>query len=157
MICGGMKAHNTHIMAVINLCLPQFLVSYCSYRKLFMLFLNIFSLFQKLISLFSNSELLRVFPSGGNWGLPHHDFVVLHQILAPPPQKFLENNSILLKISLPATSQVPRGNPAYWLQFLAVFFSFLWRSGCCDSNKGECDLNQSKDSSFVKRVAKNNN
>ena len=32
-----------------------------------------------------------------------------------------------------------------------------WWSGCCDSNKGECDLNQSNDGSFVKRVAKNNN
>ena len=32
-----------------------------------------------------------------------------------------------------------------------------WWSGYCDSNKRECDLNQSKDGSFVKRVAKNNN
>ena len=32
-----------------------------------------------------------------------------------------------------------------------------WRSGYCDLNKGECDLNQSKDDSFVKQVAKNNN
>ena len=32
-----------------------------------------------------------------------------------------------------------------------------WWYGYCDSNKGECDLNQSKDDSFVKRVAKNNN
>ena len=32
-----------------------------------------------------------------------------------------------------------------------------WRSVYCDLNKGECDLNQSKDDSFVKRVAMNNN
>ena len=32
-----------------------------------------------------------------------------------------------------------------------------WRSGYCYLNKGECDLNQSKDNSFVERVAKNNN
>ena len=32
-----------------------------------------------------------------------------------------------------------------------------WWSGYCYLNKGECDLNQSKDDSFVKRVAKNNN
>ena len=32
-----------------------------------------------------------------------------------------------------------------------------WRSGYCYLNKGECDLNQSKDGSFVKWVAKNNN
>ena len=32
-----------------------------------------------------------------------------------------------------------------------------WRSGYYDLNKGECDLNQSKDDSFVERVAKNNN
>ena len=31
-----------------------------------------------------------------------------------------------------------------------------WWSGYCDSNKRECDLNQSKDGSFVKWVAKNN-
>ena len=31
-----------------------------------------------------------------------------------------------------------------------------WRSGCCYLNKGECNLNQSKDGSFVERVAKNN-
>ena len=32
-----------------------------------------------------------------------------------------------------------------------------WRSGYCYLNKGECDLNQSKYDSFVKRMAKNNN
>ena len=32
----------------------------------------------------------------------------------------------------------------------------LWRSGYCYLNKGECNLNQSKDYSFVERVAKNN-
>ena len=32
-----------------------------------------------------------------------------------------------------------------------------WWSGYCHLNKGECDLNQSKDDSFVKWVAKNNN
>ena len=31
-----------------------------------------------------------------------------------------------------------------------------WWSGYCDLNKRECDLNQSKDGFFVKRVAKNN-
>ena len=31
-----------------------------------------------------------------------------------------------------------------------------WRSDYCYSNKGECNLNQSKDDSFVERVAKNN-
>ena len=30
-----------------------------------------------------------------------------------------------------------------------------WRSGYCYLNKGECNLNQSKDDSFVERVAKN--
>ena len=35
--------------------------------------------------------------------------------------------------------------------------SFTWWSAYCDLNKGECDLNESKDDSFVKRVAKNNN
>ena len=33
----------------------------------------------------------------------------------------------------------------------------IWRSGCCYLNKGECNLNQSTDDSFVKRLAKNNN
>ena len=32
-----------------------------------------------------------------------------------------------------------------------------WRSGYCYLNKGECDLNELKDDSFVKWVAKNNN
>ena len=32
-----------------------------------------------------------------------------------------------------------------------------WRSGYCDLNKGECYLNQSKEDSFLKLVAKNNN
>ena len=32
-----------------------------------------------------------------------------------------------------------------------------WRSGDCYLNRGECDLSQSKDDSFVKGVAKNNN
>ena len=32
-----------------------------------------------------------------------------------------------------------------------------WRSAYCNLNKGECNLNQSKDDSFVKRVAKDNN
>ena len=31
-----------------------------------------------------------------------------------------------------------------------------WRSGYCYLNKGECNLNQSKDDSFVEQVAKNN-
>ena len=31
-----------------------------------------------------------------------------------------------------------------------------WRSGYCYLNKGECSLSQSKDDSFVERVAKNN-
>ena len=31
-----------------------------------------------------------------------------------------------------------------------------WRSGYRYLNKGECNLNQSKDDSFVERVAKNN-
>ena len=31
-----------------------------------------------------------------------------------------------------------------------------WQSGYCYLNKGECNLNQSKDNSFVERVAKNN-
>ena len=31
-----------------------------------------------------------------------------------------------------------------------------WRSGHCYLNKGECNLNQSKDDTFVERVAKNN-
>ena len=33
---------------------------------------------------------------------------------------------------------------------------FTWRSGYCYLNKGECNLNQSKDNSFAERVAKNN-
>ena len=37
------------------------------------------------------------------------------------------------------------------------FRKTAWRSGYCDLNKGECDLNQSKEDSFVKRVVKNNN
>ena len=36
-------------------------------------------------------------------------------------------------------------------------FKTTWRSGYRYLNKGECDLNQSKDYSFVERVAKNNN
>ena len=35
--------------------------------------------------------------------------------------------------------------------------TMLGESGCCDLNKGECDLNQSKDDSFFKRVSKSNN
>ena len=31
-----------------------------------------------------------------------------------------------------------------------------WRSGYCYLNKGDCNLNQSKDYSFVERVARNN-
>ena len=31
-----------------------------------------------------------------------------------------------------------------------------WLSGYCYLNKGECNLNQSKDHSFVERLAKNN-
>ena len=31
-----------------------------------------------------------------------------------------------------------------------------WRSGYCYLNKGECNFNQSKDDSFVERVAVNN-
>ena len=31
-----------------------------------------------------------------------------------------------------------------------------WPSGYCYLNKGECNLNQSKDDSFVERVTKNN-
>ena len=47
---------------------------------------------------------------------------------------------------------------AYCLPNIVVYFYVItWRSGYCDSNKEECDLNQSKDDSFVKRVAKNNN
>ena len=49
-------------------------------------------------------------------------------------------------------------------KFVAIQFTdndcgrhtLTWRSDYCDSNKGECCLNQSKDGSFVKRVAKNN-
>ena len=36
-------------------------------------------------------------------------------------------------------------------------FDISWRSGYCYLNKGEYDLNQSKEDSFVKRVAENNN
>ena len=35
-------------------------------------------------------------------------------------------------------------------------FEPSWWSGYCYLNKGECNLNQSKDDSFVERVAKNN-
>ena len=38
-----------------------------------------------------------------------------------------------------------------------ILYWSTWRSGYCDLNKGECNLSQSKDDSFVKRVAKNNN
>ena len=42
-----------------------------------------------------------------------------------------------------------------------TWFSTAWSiarwSGYCDLNKGECNLNQSNDDSFVKLVAKNNN
>ena len=51
------------------------------------------------------------------------------------------------KISL-VTQQYP---------LVCLMIKYPWRSGCFDLNKGECDLNQSKDDSFVKRVAKNNN
>ena len=34
--------------------------------------------------------------------------------------------------------------------------SASWRSSYCYLNNGECNLNQSKDDSFVERVAKNN-
>ena len=33
---------------------------------------------------------------------------------------------------------------------------YTWRSGYCYLNKGDCNLNQSKDDPFVERVAKNN-
>ena len=39
---------------------------------------------------------------------------------------------------------------------LAHFIGPFLASGYCDLNKGECDLNQSKDGCFVERVAKNN-
>ena len=42
----------------------------------------------------------------------------------------------------------------YHKEFVALFHT--WRSDCCYLNKGECNLNQSKDDSFVERVAKNN-
>ena len=55
-------------------------------------------------------------------------------------------------------SQEPLGRRAYkaHIQTLGVTDSSWW-SGSCYLNKGECDLNQSKDDSFVKQVAKNNN
>ena len=37
-----------------------------------------------------------------------------------------------------------------------IFIATTWRSGSCYLNKGECNLNQSKDDSFVEWVAKNN-
>ena len=40
--------------------------------------------------------------------------------------------------------------------FRFVIASVAWRSGYCYSNQGECNLNQSKDDSFVERVARNN-
>ena len=42
------------------------------------------------------------------------------------------------------------GGPTYLL-------IISWRSGYCYLKKRECDLNQSKDDCFLKRVAKNNN
>ena len=38
-----------------------------------------------------------------------------------------------------------------------IMISYSWWSGYFYLNKGECDLNQSKDDSFVKRVVRNNN
>ena len=48
-----------------------------------------------------------------------------------------------------------------WILFQMVSVKSLrfvdtWRSGYCYLNKAECNLNQSKDDSFVERAAKNN-
>ena len=40
--------------------------------------------------------------------------------------------------------------------YLSFDASMTGLSGYCYLNKGECNLNQSKDDSFVERVAKNN-
>ena len=50
-----------------------------------------------------SASQIRVFPSGGTGGPPHHDFVPLHQGLVPL-QKFPENNNLLLKIPHESTS-----------------------------------------------------
>ena len=42
-----------------------------------------------------------------------------------------------------------------WLVIM-ITIGRTWRSGYCYLNKGECNLNQSKDGSFVERVPKNN-
>ena len=42
------------------------------------------------------------------------------------------------------------------LNWLIIPHLVTWRSGYCYLNKGECNLNQSKDDSFVERMAKNN-
>ena len=38
----------------------------------------------------------------------------------------------------------------------SLLYICTWRSGYCYLNKAECNLNQSKDDSFVEQVAKNN-
>ena len=43
-----------------------------------------------------------------------------------------------------------------WWKDILRRTSLAWRSGYCYLNKGECNLNQSKDDSFVEWVAKNN-
>ena len=47
-------------------------------------------------------------------------------------------------------------NREWKVAHVAVAYGQTWRSGHCYLNKGECNLNQSKDDSFVEQVAKNN-
>ena len=52
-------------------------------------------------------------------------------------------------------NQKNEAHPTFLYLISEVVFT-AWRSGYCYLNKGECNLNQSKDDSFVERVAKNN-
>ena len=65
---------------------------------------------------------------------------------------FVEPFVILLILILNAIMGVWQVSVLFIIQIAVT----SWRSGYCDLNNGECNLNQSKHDSFVERVAKNN-
>ena len=72
-------------------------------------------------------------------------------------QLLVQITEAVKKIGLVAASIIPHLHHVKTFAALKGKDLFLlWRSGYCYLNKGECNLNQSKDDSFVERVAKNN-
>ena len=90
-------------------------------------------------------------------------FVILKECMWYILPENIGNISVTIVLRSPALRNI-RYNLRNWglrilLQTVKRFFiqnaTFTWRSGYCYL-KGECNLNQSKDCSFVERVARNN-